>query len=164
MKRPSATDVVLLALVICYFMVVGADLFAQMSITPAALAAPPGSLAMFQGDYVYDGAPFWRITTSLALLLFAITVLLNWRTNRRSLLLTGFVAFVVLNVVSWLYIFPEYLSIVGSAYSDTVDAELVARGAAWRRLAGTRWVIAFLIGLFPSLALMQRSTEATAAS
>lgn len=157
MRRPDASEAVLLALIICYYIVVGADLFAQMSITPVALEAPPRSLAMFQGEYVYDGAPFWRITTTLVTLLFAAAVAVNWQTSRRRLVLVGFVAFIVLNVVSWYYIFPEYLDIVGSPYSDTVDAELMTRGAAWRRLAVTRWVIAAVIGLAPVLAIVQRS-------
>jgi len=82
----------------------------------------------------------------------------NWRTRRRRLVLVGFVAFMLLNLVSWFYIFPEYLAIVGTAYGDTVDAELVARGAEWRRLAAVRWVIAAIIGLAPVVAVVQRSS------
>ena len=157
MKTLGFHNVALIALVVSYYIVVGADIYAQAAITPVALEAPPRSLAMFQGEYVYDAAPFWRVTTTLTMVLFAVALGVNWKTTRRRLLLGAFLAFLVINIVSFAYIFPEYLDIVGSVYSDTVDPELVSRGAAWRKLALGRWAVVTMLGVFPLVALAKPS-------
>ena len=164
MKLTHATDGVLMALVVSFFLVLGADLFAQVAITPTVLEAPPRSLAMFQGDYVYDGGPFWRVTTTLAMVLFLVAVVLTWKTERRRLVFGGFIAFMIINVVSWWYIFPEYLDIVGSTYSDVIDPILVDRGASWRKVALSRWTLSMLVGITPLWALVRYPSPAAARS
>ena len=149
----SIKTVALMALVISYFLVLGADIFGQLVIAVTAFEAPPRSLSMFQGDYVYDSGPFWRVLTSLAMLLAALALALNWRTQRRNLLLVFFAAFMVINAVSLAYIFPAYGELVSSPFSDSVDPDLLGRGAAWRRLALTRWLISVAFGFLPLVAL-----------
>ncbi len=84
-------NIVLIGAIISHFLLVGADAFGQAAITPIALSAPPASLSMYQGEYVYDSAPFWRITNAIALGLLMLAVIMHWRTPRRNLLLATLV-------------------------------------------------------------------------
>ena len=142
-----------IALVISYFIVVGADLYGQIVIAWTTLEAPPKSLAMLQGEYVYDSAPFWKVVTTIPLILFAVSTITNWNTSRRRLLLISFVAFFAINALSFPFVFHEYLEIVSSPYSDTIDLELQRRGAAWKRLAIGRCALVVAVGILPLLAL-----------
>ena len=148
----------LIALIISYFVVAGADIFAQVAIAWTVLEAPPRSLSMFQGEYVYDSSTFWSVTTSLTLILFVFALVVNWRTPRRQLILISFIGYFIINIVSFAYIFPEYLDIVSSAYSDTIDPELQRRGAAWQWLALVRWGVVVAFGVLQLLALAQPSS------
>ena len=156
-------NVALITLIISLFVVVGADLFAQVVIASTVLAEPPRSLEMFQGDYAYDSGGFWRVATSLTMLLFVIALALNWRTPRRWLLLTSCIGFVIINALSFAFVFPEYLDIVSSAYSDTVDPDLQGRGAAWERIALVRWGAVVVLGVLLLLALARPTSDAVQA-
>lgn len=144
---------VLIAAIMAHFVLVGADIFAQVAITPVALSAPPASLAMYQGEYVYDSAPFWRSTNMVALILLIAALVSNWGTSRRKLLLAWLAGSIIVSIVSLGYIFPEYTEIVSSVYSDTIDRELYQRGADWRIIAFARWLVFAGIGVMPLIAL-----------
>ena len=156
MGRMSIKTATLMGLIISYFLVLGADIFGQLAIAVTAFEAPPRSLAMFQGDYVYDSGPFWRVLTSVTTVLAALALALNWRTQRRLLLLVFFVAFMVINAISLAYIFPTYIELVSSPFSDSVDPELLVRTEGWRRLALARWLVSVAFGFLPLVAITQR--------
>jgi len=147
---------VLIAAIMAHFVLVGADIFAQVAITPVALSAPPASLAMYQGEYVYDSALFWRSTNMVALVLLIAALASNWRTSRRNLLLAWLSGSIIVSILSLGYIFPEYTEIVSSVYSDTIDQELYQRGADWRVIAFVRWLVFAGIGVLPLIALSKR--------
>ena len=151
-KQPLA-NILLIGAIIAHFILVGADAFAQAAITPVALSAPPASLAMFQGDYVYNSAPFWQITNTIALALLIAALLANWRTPRRTLLLLTLVGSIIISIVSLGYIFPEFTAIVSSIYSDTVDPALIERGSTWRMIAFSRLLVFGCLGILPLWAL-----------
>lgn len=144
---------ILIALVINYFIVAGADIFGQAAIAWTVLDAPPRSLDMFQAAYVYESAPFWRVTTTLLLVLIVAALIANWKTPRRRLLLITLVGYVVINAVSFAFILPEYGALVSSEFSDTVDLTLQARAATWEWVAFARWAVFTALGVLPLLAL-----------
>ena len=148
---------ILIAAIMAHFVLVGADIFAQVAITPVALSAPPASLAMYQGEYVYDSAPFWRLTNMVALVLLIAALAYNWRASRRNLLLAWLSGSIFVSILSLGYIFPEYTEIVSSVYSDTVDQELYQRGADWRVIAFVRWLVFAGIGVLPLIALSKQN-------
>ena len=147
---------ILIAAIMAHFVLVGADIFAQVAITPVALSAPPASLAMYQGEYVYNSAPFWRSTNMIALILLIAALASNWRTSRRNLLLAWLSGSLIVSILSLGYIFPEYTEIVSSVYSNTVDQELFQRGADWRVIAFVRWLVFAGIGVLPLIALSKQ--------
>ena len=147
---------ILIAAIMAHFVLVGADIFGQIAITPVALSAPPASLAMYQGEYVYNSAPFWRFTNMVALILLIAALASNWRTSRRNLLLAWLSGSIIVSILSLVYIFPEYTEIVSSVYSNTVDQELFQRGADWRVIAFVRWLVFAGIGVLPLIALSKQ--------
>lgn len=146
-------NITLIGAIITHYLLVGADAYGQTSITPIALSAPPASLAMYQGEFVYDPAPFWQITNMFALVFLVGALATNWRTPRRNLLLYTLTGTIVVSIVSLGYIFPEYTAIVSSAYSDTVDATLHQRGSTWQAIALSRLILFACLGLLPLWAL-----------
>ncbi len=153
MLNGTMRTIVLIGAIIAHFILVGADAFAQAAITPVALSAPPASLAMFQGDYVYNSTPFWRITNTIALALLLLAVAVHWRTQRRKLLLLTLIGSVVVSVVSLGFIFPEFTELVSAPYADAVDLVLIERGSSWRITAFVRLLVFGCLGLLPLWAL-----------
>ena len=146
-------NILLIGAILTHYLLVGADAYAQAAITPLALSAPPASLAMYQGEYVYNPAPFWQITNTFALAFLIAALAANWRTSRRNLLLLTLAGTVVISVVSLRFIFPEYTAIVSSTFSDTVDPVLYDRGATWRAIALSRLLLFGCLGFLPLWAL-----------
>ena len=152
----SITDVralSLIALIVSYFIVVGADLYGQIVVAWTVLEAPPSSFSMLQGEYAPDSKRFWQVVTTIPLILFVLSIVANWKTPRRGLLLTAFVAFFIINALSFPFVFGEYLDIVSAEYIDVTDPELLSRGAAWKRLALVRCAVVVAVGLLPLVAL-----------
>ena len=143
----------LIALIISYFVVVGADVYGQMVVARAVLEAPPRSFLMLQGEHVLDSKGFWQIVTTIPLILFVLSIVANWKTRRRGLLLTAFFAFFVINALSFPFVFGEYLDIVSVGYKDMIDPELLERAAAWQRLALVRCAVVVAVGVLPLVAL-----------
>lgn len=146
-------NIAIIGAIITHYLLVGADAYAQASIVPVALSAPPASLAMYQGEYVYSPAAFWQIANTFALGFLVAALAVNWRTPRRNLLLTTLVGSIIISIISLAYIFPEYTEIVSSAYSESVDPALYDRGATWQTIALSRLLIFGSLGFLPLWAL-----------
>jgi len=151
-------DFLLILGIIAHFVLIGADIFGQIVISPVVLSAPPASLAIFQGEYAYNSTVFWQPANMVALALLIVALIANWNTPRRALLVGWFVGSVAITVISLGFIFPEYGAIVSTPFDSLVDPALVQRGADWRLIAFLR-MIAFLgVGLLPLYALTRPKT------
>ena len=146
-------DLLLILAIIAHFVLIGADIFGQVVISPVVLSAPPESLVIFQGEYAYDSTVFWQPANMIALALLIVALIANWNTPRRALLVAWFVGSVTITVASLGVIFPEYGAIVSTPFDTVIDPALVERGADWRLISFFR-MIAFLgIGMLPLYAL-----------
>ena len=154
----------LIALIISYFVVVGADLYGQIVVAWTVLEVPPSSFLMLQGEHALDSKRFWQVVTTIPLILFVLSIIANWKTPRRALLLTAFVAFFVINALSFPFVFGEYLDIVSAEYRNVTDPELLRRGAAWKRLALVRCVVVVAVGLLPLVALARSDVASDTSS
>jgi len=143
----------LIAATMAYMIVVGADLFGQLVLIPMTFSEPPRSLFMYHGPVPYDSEPFWQTLTMIVTALALIAVVTNWAKPRRYWVLGFFVAWFILNAISFAFIFPEYQAIQSVPYADHVDPELLARAEAQEFKAGIRAVIAILIAVIPFVAL-----------
>jgi|SRR6056297_274886 len=145
--------------IVAHFVLVGADIFGQIVISPVVLSAPPESLTIFQGDYAYNSTVFWQPANMIALALLLLALITNWNTPRRSLLLAWLAGSILITVVSLGFIFPEYVDIVSVPFDNIIDPQLVDRGADWRVLSFIRMVVFLGIGMLPLYALT-KSDEA----
>jgi hypothetical protein len=84
---------------------------------------------------------------------------MHWKTDRKKHLLYPLIAYAVVLVVTSVYFVPELLSILGTAYSNTYDASLTARGSQWELLSIIRAVLLFATAVFLYLGLTKPATR-----
>ncbi|CAN0577585.1 unnamed protein product, partial [Laminaria digitata] len=82
-----------------------------------------------------------------------LALVTNWTKPRRLWVGVFVAAYMILNAVSFAYVFPEFQAIQSIPYSDTVDPELVVRARTQQLWGGVRWVVALAIGILPLIGL-----------
>jgi len=125
--------------------IIGAALYEHLAVWPQAFAAPPASLAMFQGEYCLAPGAFWQVIHPVAIMLLLATTVVYWKSSRRTnvlILLSGY-AFII--AVTFAYFVPELIAIAGTEYSSEVNEELVQRGDRWETLSLVR--LGAMVGL-----------------
>src|SRR5687768_9097151 len=120
----AAKNISLIASIASCFTQIGAQLFAIVVIVRTAIAAPPRSFAMFEGEYGYDSSIFWQTVPNITLVLLLVAMIANWRTTRRNLLLVSLALFLVGSAVAALVVEPGFGKLMAIGYSDIVDASL----------------------------------------
>ncbi len=139
-----------------FSVIIGAAIYEHIALWPAAFSEPPKSLSVFQGPYRLNAGAFWQSVHPVTLLLFVITLILNWRASRRKNVLIALVGYVFILIATFIYFVPELLELTGMPYSDTVDPSLQDRGSLWITLSlvrgGILIILAFnlLLGLTES--------------
>ena len=131
MRRGNLPNVALMALVVSYFIQVGAGVFALAVVARVVSAAPPRSLAILEGAYRYDSSTFWQVVPAITAVLFLIAAALNWRSRRRALLVGAFAAFLLSGVATAGVLGPLFDDIAATGYRDAVDPDLQRRAAIW---------------------------------
>ena len=137
-----------------FAIVIGGAVYEHTAVAPLWSAAPPKSLAMFQGEFGLKADRFWKMIHPITLLLFIATLIAFWKSVRRKNILVALVGYVAILAVTTVYFVPELLSIIESPYSDQPDAGLTARAQMWVTLSLVRLaVLVFLsVSLFLGLA------------
>lgn len=128
-QRLTIGDISLLLLTLLYAMMLGGGMYEQLNITPKIAAAPPQSLAMMQGPYGFNPVKFWVLFRPITILLFVISLGVNWRNVvRRKLIGVAFLVDVLSTAATFLYFAPETGVIASIPYSRTeVDEVIQAR-------------------------------------
>lgn len=98
---------------------------------------------MFRGDYGLYAQAFWMPIHPVTLALLLLTLLLSWKSPRRTNVLTTLIGYVAILVITFIYFVPELIAITSTPYSDTVDAALTERAEKWEMLSLVR--LGFLI-------------------
>lgn len=125
---------------ISFCIIIGAGVYEHFAVWPIAFSEPPKSLTMFQGDYAMQPATFWKLIHPLTLILFIITLALNWRTGRRKSILTALGIYFLMLVATFIYFVPQLMQLIGTHYSETVDTSLQKSGSLWITLSLVRAV------------------------
>ncbi len=128
---------------ISYCLIIGAGIYEHFAVWGIAFSEPPKSLMMFQGDYGMQPEPFWKLVHPVTLVLFLVTLGLNWKTERKKYILVALATYIIALIVTFIYYIPELKSIIGTTYSATVDAGLRERGSLWITLSKIR--LAFIL-------------------
>ncbi len=161
MKELNLQNLTLIALIASWFIHTGGQVFALIAVDSALVAAPPRSFAMLQGEYRYDSSAFWSTVPPLTSVLLIIALVANWRTGRRKLLLLALTLFIVIGLVSMLYLEPTFDEIKAIGYRDEVDPALQSRAAAWHAIEWAVWGLTLVGGLTLLFALVRPVTSAT---
>lgn len=125
---------------IFFCLIIGAGVYEHFAVWPMAFSEPPKSLTMFQGDYAIQPASFWKLIHPLTLILFIITLALNWRSGRRKSILISFSIYFIILAATFIYFVPQLMHITGTHYSATVDTSLQKSGNLWITLSLARMV------------------------
>ncbi len=142
-----------------FAIIIGAAVYEHLSIVPRWSAAPPRSLAMFQGEFGLNAAAFWTAIHPVSVLFFLISLFLSWRTARRSNLLIVFSGYVLILLTTAIYFVPELLSITSSAYSDEISDALTRRASKWEWLSLLRLLILVFLSFVLFLGLTKPSGQ-----
>lgn len=141
MLRPANLLLSLAAL--SYIIVIGGATYEHLAVVPQWTAAPPVSLAMFQGTYGLLAQHFWIPIHPVTLLLMAAALAANWRSPRRRTIGLAMAGYVLVLVITFAHFVPELIAITGAPYSEAMDAGLQARADQWEALSLVR--LAFLM-------------------
>ncbi len=128
---------------ISYCLIIGAGIYEHIAVWPIAYSEPPKSLTMFQGNYALESAPFWMSVHPVTLTLFLITLVSNWRSERKKYILLPLSTYIIVLVVTFVYFVPELISLTGTPYAETVDTDIQKRGSLWIDLSIIR--MAFIV-------------------
>ena len=130
-----------------FSVIIGAAIYEHIALWPAAFSEPPKSLSVFQGPFRLNAGAFWQSVHPVTLLLFVITLILNWRASRRKNVLIALVGYVLVLIATFIYFVPELLELTGTPYSDTVDPSLQERASLWETLSLVRGGILIVLAL-----------------
>jgi len=129
---------------ISFCLIIGAGIYEHVTVWPVAFSEPPKSLTMFQGDYALPAATFWSFVHPVTLVLLLVTLVLNWKTERKKYILFTLVIYIIAVIATFIYYVPEIKSIIGTPYATTVDAALQKRGSLWITLSKVRLIFIFV--------------------
>jgi len=133
---------------ISFTIIIGAGIYEHVAIWPHAFSEPPKSLTMFQGAYTLNSAPFWKYIHPITLVLFIITLIMNWHTARKFHVLIPMAVYVIVIIVTFTFFVPQLISILTTTYSDTIDESLQQRGSTWIILSLIRLLIILVMAIF----------------
>ena len=138
---------------ISFIVVMGGATYEHVAVVPVWISAVPASLAMFQGEYALAPWNFWIPIHPITVTLLVIALIANWRTPRRGYVLMTLIGYLAILAVTFAYFVPELLSLIKTAYSPTVDAELTRRAGLWETLSLVRLGCLFALAVVLLLGL-----------
>ncbi len=138
---------------IAFIIVIGGAVYEHLNVVPVWSAAPPLSLSMFQGEFGLKPELFWMIIHPVNLLLFCICLAVHWKTARRKPLLTVFIGYFLILVITAIYFVPELISIISTPLATNIDEQLTGRASVWEKLSLARLTTLVLMSIVLLLGL-----------
>ncbi len=146
MFRPA--NLLLSLAILSYIIVIGGATYEHLAVVPQWTAAPPASLAMFQGTYGLQAQNFWIPIHPVTLLLMSAALIANWRSERRKPIALCLAGYVIVLVITFAHFVPELIAITTTPCSEMIDAGLQARAANWETLSLVRLAFLNIIASF----------------
>ena len=139
---------------ISFIVVIGGAVYEHLALVPVWTAAVPASLSVFQGEYRLTPEKFWMLIHPVTIVLLVAALVANWASDRRTLIITTLVGYVLILGVTFLYFVPELTALTQTAFSETVDTALTERANSWETLSLVRlgFLFVFAITLLSALA------------
>jgi hypothetical protein len=142
-----------------FIIVIGGAVYEHLNMVPTWSAAPPASLSMFQGKYGLDPELFWMLIHPVNLVLFILTLIVHWKSDRRKSILIVFTSYALILVITFIYFVPELLSITKTAFSEDVDLDLTRRAGLWEKLSIARLIALIALSIILLLGLTKSRTR-----
>ena len=141
-----------------FTIMIGGAVYEHLNVVPQWSAAPPFSLQMFQGPYGLKPELFWMLIHPVNVGLFLLTLVLHWKTARKSTLTGVLALYLVILAITSVYFVPELISLISTPYSETVDPALVQRASRWETLSLVRLGGLLVMALWLFLGLAKPAT------
>jgi hypothetical protein len=154
----TVKTIVLILASISFIIVIGGAVYEHAGIVPIWASAAPASLGMFQGEYPITPFRFWIPVHPITLGLLILALLFNWKTERRGFILTTVIGYILVLAATFLWFVPQLTTIVETAYSATIDAELTQRAQSWEFWSQVR-LASMLVMAFILLFGLSKSSE-----
>jgi hypothetical protein len=145
-------DIALVVVTLGLSMVVGAGLLQALFIMPEYFSDPPSSLRRFQNDKSFL---FWLPLHALILVALTFALILEWDTERQSLLLWAATCYAACWAVTFAFFIPGVVAFNKVDVDGPPDAELAAKGAKWLRLSWSRHALMAASAVSALLAITQ---------
>ena len=128
-------------------------MYEHLAVIPQWSAAPPESLAMFQGEYGLNAEAFWTRIHPITIALCLLTLILFWKTAARKNILILLLGYVSVMVVTFIYFVPELIDITQTEFNSVVDDSLRSRAQLWETLSLLRLIVIIILAIIFSLGL-----------
>lgn len=151
-------DLLYSATCLAFTIMIGGGVYEHLTMVPVWSTAPPVSLSMFNGEYGLNPAPFWMLIHPVNLLLFVISLVMHWRSERRKNILIVMASYVAILVITSIYFVPELLSITKTPLASTIDTELVKRAKLWELLSLGRLAVLLVLAMILFTGLTKTAT------
>ena len=154
MKELNLPNITLIALVASCLLQVGAQLFALSVVASTVAEAPPRSFAMLDGEYGYNSSAIWNTVPTITFVLFIISLVTNWKNQRRKLILFALTLFIIGGIVAGFFLEPVFADMIKMGYSDHVDPILQTQAKRWYFFDWLVWILGLFAGLVLLIALI----------
>lgn len=155
MRELNLPNLILIALTASCLLQFGAQLFALSVVASTVSEAPPRSFAILEGEYGYNSSAFWNTVPTITFVLYIITLITNWKNNRRKLIFFSLTLFIIGGLVAGLYLEPFFADMTKIGYSDHVDPILQNQAKKWYLIDWLVWTCGFFAGLVLLIALIR---------
>ncbi|HRE40510.1 MAG TPA: hypothetical protein PLG90_04180 [Ignavibacteria bacterium] len=152
-------NLIYLFLSLSFSIIIGAAVYEHLVIWPKAFNSPPQSLSMFQGEFRLNSAIFWQTIHPLTLILFIVTLLLYWKSERKKNIVIALVGYAIVLIVTFIYFVPELMSLISTKYELSVNQNLVDRASLWETLSIIRLVFLIILAFVLYSGLTKSSTQ-----
>ncbi len=125
-------------------MVCAAGSYEHVVIVPQWTKAPPASLAMFSGPYALDTGQWWRVVHLPTILLTVTALVLFWRDSRRRLVGAATVGYLLILILTAIWILPELIALTGNTQAAIPPVEWKARANTWEALSLVRLALMYI--------------------
>ena len=141
----SIKTIMLILASISFITVIGGAIYEHVAAIPVWKLAPPVSLTMFQGEYGITPFHFWKAIHPVTMLLLIVSLIANWKSDRRKLIIVTIVGYAIVLVITFTYFVPNLLDIIETPSDVLASESLATRAATWEALSLVR--LACIIGL-----------------
>src|SRR5688572_615361 len=117
-------DIIYAISCLSFAIIIGGAVYEHLNVVPQWAAAPPVSLSMFQGEYGLKPDLFWKMIHPVTILLFTVTLIIHWKSDRRKPLSIVFISYAAILTITAIYFVPELISITTSTFTPVADPGL----------------------------------------